>query len=265
LQALNNLRPSSPTGRTIGPGILSAMADKHYTTKAEANRANAEHSTGPKTEEGKRIASHNALKTGLTGRTVLLPTDDLAQYQAHLERIQKRYNPQTDEEQLLADSVAHAEWRLLRVPTLETGILAVGREEFADLYPNHPLEVRTAMIDAKVHLTYGKQLANLALQEGRLQRQHERETAKLQALIKARQAHRETMMQELAHFYEYRMAEKKTFNYPHLSSLGFEFTVQELKWVLARRLAAQRLPSWPNLGAKEIYLCHEFPIDMSID
>ncbi len=241
------------------------MKDKHYTTKAEANRANAEHSTGPRTEEGKRIAAQNALKTGLTGRTVLLPTDNLADYQAHLDRIHHRYRPQTDEEQLLTDAIAHAEWRLLRIPTLETGILAVGREEFADLYPHHPLDVRTTMIDARVHLTYGKQLANLALQEGRLRRAHERDIAKLQSLLKARQDHREAMLQELAQFYEYRMAEKKTFNYPHLSSLGFEFTVDELKWVLAKRLARQRLPSWPTLGAQEIYLCHDFPIDMSTD
>ncbi len=54
------------------------MSKRISETKLKANRENATHSTGPKTEEGKKISSHNALKTGLTGRTVLLPTDDVA-------------------------------------------------------------------------------------------------------------------------------------------------------------------------------------------
>ena len=41
-----------------------------------ANRANSLLSTGPKTEAGKARSATNALKTGLTGRTVLLPGDD---------------------------------------------------------------------------------------------------------------------------------------------------------------------------------------------
>ena len=49
-----------------------------------ANQANAELSTGAKTPEGKAKSSRNALKTGLTGHTVLLPTDDAERYEAHL-------------------------------------------------------------------------------------------------------------------------------------------------------------------------------------
>ena len=46
----------------------------------DANRLNAQSSTGPKTEEGKRVTSLNALKTALTGQIVLLPSDDTALY-----------------------------------------------------------------------------------------------------------------------------------------------------------------------------------------
>jgi hypothetical protein len=154
---------------------------KSYNTRAEANAANAQHSTGPKTEEGKRIASHNALKTGLTGRTVLLPTDDVAAFEAHMARLAKRYSPVGEEEEQLVENLGHIEWRLARIPTLETGILAVGREEFADLYTDKPLDVRRTMIEAKVHLTYAKPLANLALQENRLQRQHEKQRTNFQS------------------------------------------------------------------------------------
>ena len=46
-----------------------------------ANQANAQSSTGPKSEDGKNRSSLNALKTGLTGRTVLMPGDDAKAYQ----------------------------------------------------------------------------------------------------------------------------------------------------------------------------------------
>src|SRR6266481_2901055 len=41
------------------------------------NRANASHSTGPKTEAGKKRSSLNAYRHGLTGQTIILPAEDL--------------------------------------------------------------------------------------------------------------------------------------------------------------------------------------------
>src|SRR5689334_12138576 len=49
-----------------------------------SNQANAQLSTGPRSEEGRAKSSLNAVKTGLTGRTVLLPSDDVAEYERHL-------------------------------------------------------------------------------------------------------------------------------------------------------------------------------------
>jgi len=43
-----------------------------------ANKNNAQQSTGPVSAAGKAKSSLNAVKTGLTGRTVLLPGDDAA-------------------------------------------------------------------------------------------------------------------------------------------------------------------------------------------
>jgi hypothetical protein len=62
-------------------------------SKLAANRANAQLSTGPKTAEGKATASLNAVKTALTGRTVLLPTDDAAEYERHIRAYQDELNP----------------------------------------------------------------------------------------------------------------------------------------------------------------------------
>ena len=96
-----------------------------------ANRANSQLSTGPTSPEGKAKISHNALKTGLTGRTVLLPTDDIAAYQAHVERVFQQFAPEGDQEKRLAQSLADTLWRLERIPSLEAGIYAIGRRQLA--------------------------------------------------------------------------------------------------------------------------------------
>ena len=91
--------------------------------KVKANRANAQLSTGPQSPHGKAKSSLNAVKTGLTGRTVLLNTDDAAAYEAHVKRFSDQYAPSTDEERALTYQLAETEWRLLRIPTLEAGNL----------------------------------------------------------------------------------------------------------------------------------------------
>ena len=87
-----------------------------------ANQANAQLSTGPTSVTGKAASSLNALKTGLTGRTVLLPGDDAAAYQGLIESFVKRHAPVGDAEQNLVQSLADTEWRLQRIPALEMGI-----------------------------------------------------------------------------------------------------------------------------------------------
>ncbi len=44
--------------------------------RATINRQNAQHSTGPRTEAGKRRSSLNALQHGLTATSAVLPSED---------------------------------------------------------------------------------------------------------------------------------------------------------------------------------------------
>ena len=136
--------------------------------QTKANRENAQHSTGPRTEEGKAKSSLNAVKTGLTGRTVLLPGDDIAVYQQHVATIEAQFHPATDAEKLLVQCIADADWRAARIPTLEAGIYALGRVDFAALVEHEDPAVRPALLDAKTFLVYQRQLNNLTLQENRL-------------------------------------------------------------------------------------------------
>ena len=71
-----------------------------------ANRTNAQLSTGPITPEGKAKVSHNAVKNGLTGATVLLPTDIAALYEQHVANTFAIWAPATHRESLLVQSIA---------------------------------------------------------------------------------------------------------------------------------------------------------------
>ena len=111
-----------------------------------ASRVNGALSHGPASEQGKATSSLNALKTGLTGRTVLLPSEDAALYEAHLAQFQQRYQPVGDQELALVQSLADTEWRLARIPSLELAIYALGRMEFADLFPEYDEDSRKVLI-----------------------------------------------------------------------------------------------------------------------
>jgi hypothetical protein len=199
----------------------------------EANRANSLLSTGPTSPAGKAKVSHNAVKTGLTGRTVLLPTDDVAAYQAHIERIFKLWAPEVDEEKRLTQSLADTLWRLERIPALEAGVFAIGRRELAAHFADEGDEtVRKAMIEAQVWVSYRRDLNNLSIQEMRLRRLYEKDEAELKRLIAERkQVEKARQDQEkrrwLIAITNYQTA--KRYEQPFdPAKIGFEFSAEEI-------------------------------------
>ena len=63
------------------------MSDNETSSRrAEANRQNAQKSTGPKTAEGKARSRFNAVKHGMRAATPVLPGEDAAAFDARLER-----------------------------------------------------------------------------------------------------------------------------------------------------------------------------------
>jgi hypothetical protein len=78
-------------------------------------------------------------------------------------------------------------------------LFAKGRVEFADLFEEHELAARPHLIDAHTFLVYEKQIRNLQLQEARLVRRREKETAELRAL----QQQRQQQEQECANGFEF--------------------------------------------------------------
>ncbi len=95
--------------------------------QVEANRANAEKSTGPRTPEGKERASQNALKHGLFAREAVLRGEDEDEFEMHRERLLAQLNPVGPLEEILAARVVDLSWRLQRAVQDQS-------EAFAALY-----------------------------------------------------------------------------------------------------------------------------------
>jgi hypothetical protein len=85
----------------------------------EANRRNAQSSTGPATAEGRRSSSKNAWKHGLTAREVTVDAAEAKNFAAFRNDMVANLAPQgAFEEELVEEIVIHS-WRLRRVFRLE--------------------------------------------------------------------------------------------------------------------------------------------------
>jgi hypothetical protein len=87
-----------------------------------ANRANARHSTGPKTSEGKAAIRLNALRHGLLTRDVALPGEDAELFEELFNQVRAHLSPVGPIEEFLVDRVVNAMWRLRRLERAETAL-----------------------------------------------------------------------------------------------------------------------------------------------
>ncbi len=112
--------------------------------QAEANLANAQHSTGPRTETGKAASSQNALKHGLTAKTILLPGEDEAAYRKMCEGMFESFAPACTPEQELVQLLCDTQWRLQRCGRIEAAILSADAPDFKaiDIMSKHEARLK---------------------------------------------------------------------------------------------------------------------------
>src|ERR1700722_12452744 len=148
-------------------------------------------STGNRTPEGKERSSHNALRHGLTGRIVVLPSEDLSVYQAFCKELMADLAPETPVERQYAQTFCDTQWRLNRARSIEDGILSLGHSENAgNIEAGHP-EIHAALTAARVFREDSKAFVNLSLYEQRLRRTLKESLRQLQELQANRIAERQ--------------------------------------------------------------------------
>ena len=138
------------------------------------------------TRSSSTCLSRNIAVTGLTGRSVLLSSEDVDEYTVHLSRQNAEYLPATEVECELVQTIADCDWRLRRILEAEEGIYALGESQFGDAFTDEPKAVRKSLLKAQTLLIYDRQLNHLAIQEYRLQVQKMKAIAALEACSKNR-------------------------------------------------------------------------------
>ena len=200
-------------------------APRSVINRAEMNKVNAQHSTGPKTEAGKKRSSLNALRHGLTGQIVVMPTEDLEAYQSHLKSFAEEYHPQGATESNLVQALADASWRLNRVAALETNVLMLGLTGGPGPLTDAPPQIQDAMTIAASLESQSKALANLSMHSQRLSRQFERTVTQLRDLQKTRRIQEKGELDDLLNIME--MCESKGEPY-NPSEDGFVFSAAQI-------------------------------------
>jgi hypothetical protein len=230
------------------------------TNRAEINRQNAAHSRGPVTPEGKRRVSLNALRHGLTGQTIVLPSEDLAAYQKHCGELHTELKPQGLIESKCVQTIADTYWRLDRIRAMENSLFglaacehtgearvrgsdertgeavvrdsdertgeAVVRDskgEEAEMSPD-PL-IHCALAQAKSLEQHGDLLTRLSLYEHRLNRTLEKAKAELKQLQKERLEAQEKALVKAAEIANLKEALRQPWD-PRGD--GFEFSWHDL-------------------------------------
>ena len=92
--------------------------------RIEANRKNAQRSTGPRTEEGKAKVRFNALKDGATAKSPVIPGEDPAEFQHRIDTWINDLAPTNEVECYLAEHAARCSWQLDRLDRAHAARLA---------------------------------------------------------------------------------------------------------------------------------------------
>jgi hypothetical protein len=83
-------------------------------TKLLANRLNALKSTGPRTEEGKAVASQNSVKHGLLAEQDVISSESEADFDLYRQQLLDELSPISPMESMLAERIVTLSWRLKR-------------------------------------------------------------------------------------------------------------------------------------------------------
>lgn len=99
------------------PGAESAPPTAPSTKKAEANRRNAQHSTGPKTVEGKAKSAQNAIKHGIFAKRFLLgaSAEAVVEMETLIRELRDHYQPVGKLEEMWVEKIGVESARYARI------------------------------------------------------------------------------------------------------------------------------------------------------
>ena len=215
----------------------------------DANRRNAQKSTGPKSPEGKIRASLNGWRHGLTGQVLTLAEEDRDAFETFARDIRQAYFPVGPLETQIAQSIAEDEWRLNRARAIENNVIALGHSSIDAEVETINTQMHAAMTQARVFWRNPEKFALLSLYEQRISRKLQRNEQRLRALQTDRKAALQQALEEAAILAELaELADSKNATYDPTPDFptanGFGFSTAEFARLLDRhrRLKLAKTP-----------------------
>jgi hypothetical protein len=212
--------------------------------RVEANRQNAQHSTGPRTAAGSQVSSLNAVRHGLTGQTMLLPPEEADAYRHYTEGFLKDLAPVGVHETQLAYSVMNGKWRLNQITVMETAIYALGYREHAPQFANETPEMAAALARALTFDQKRQDLDRLRRYENAINRQVNKDAQILADLQNARKAAAAQQEKDAVALLTHFTTTGKSWN---PADFGFVLSIEEIQrleqrqFILNRAKAAQSM------------------------
>jgi hypothetical protein len=125
-------------------------------SRLEANRRNAQRSTGPRTKRGKSIARFNAVTLGLFAKHVTIPVCDgykpEKEFQALLNGLHQEFRPVGLYEEWLVVKIAECMWRLRRATRCESGSVRESAAPWEKLRPWEDREENLRLLDLQMNV-----------------------------------------------------------------------------------------------------------------
>ncbi len=138
----------------------------------EANRVNAQKSTGPRTEAGRNTSRLNAVKHGLTGHLDVMTDDERHARDTFMAGIIDSLKPADALERQLAHSIADGYWRINRASAIENNFFAADahNQEPGSPAESEDPEINQALAPALTFINHPERFQLLGVYEMRLHR-----------------------------------------------------------------------------------------------
>jgi hypothetical protein len=213
-----------------------------------ANRENSKASTGPTSEIGRQTVSKNALKNGLSSKIHFALPGEQDALEEHVTGYMEAYAPVGLPERDLVRNIASNHFRVQRAHALEHRLFMqiMMLEQSAAADPNSADEESW---DART-----RELKNISVQAGRIQRAIEKSTAALQSMqARRKEAYANTqeeaiLLTQLAHAEGEKLDVEKDFPAPELCG-GFVYSLPEILRILDREDRLQQAKARFTLAA----------------
>jgi hypothetical protein len=205
---------------------LKGERQKMLTSNSSKNRANAQHSTGPRSIIGKQHSSLNATTHGLTSQSPILPTENPDAFNLHTQSFFDEYHPKTPTEKQLVQDLADTSWRINRIPMLERDLLMLNATQPAGSINVDIPDLQTCNAVTESLRRQERTLASLSMHGHRLSRQFHKTLDQLREIQAVRRETAERDLKKAAAILE--MHKHKGLSYNPAED-GFVFSNAEVE------------------------------------